>query len=181
MTRHGTLAYYLAAWVIGCPVVALVFWLIESVHTGSASSSALLEYLFLCPNVWRFGFTPICFPSAQGDAGPPNAKRRTLGSGGRGAVACAGVLFVCAGSSGRLSAAACSRAPGYFLYVRLCSRGRQAIWNSGWWQAPIEGAGIAAVLCLVDRAFNRVDAAPETGAPADKIEKRPTRVNLPPE
>ena len=33
MTRHGTLAYYLAAWVIGCPVVALVFWLIESVQT----------------------------------------------------------------------------------------------------------------------------------------------------
>ena len=79
MTRHGTLAYYLAAWVIGCPVVALVFWLIESVQTGSASSSALLEICFFALDVRRSGFTPVCFPSAPRDARSRNAKRRGLG------------------------------------------------------------------------------------------------------
>ena len=58
--------------------------------------------------------------------------------------------------------------PAYFLSLFVFT-GPATIWNSGWWQAPIDGAGIAAVLSLVDRAFNRVDTA-ETGASAEKSE-----------
>jgi hypothetical protein len=68
---------------------------------------------------------------------------------------------------------------GYFLSSFVLA-GPEAMWRSGWWQAPVDGVGIAAVLCLVDRAFNpdrsksvgRVDMA-ETGALADKPEAAP--------
>ncbi len=47
MTRQGTLAYYLAAWVIGCPVVALVFWLTESVEHGIGNLIGAARILLL--------------------------------------------------------------------------------------------------------------------------------------
>ena len=69
--------------------------------------------------------------------------------------------------------------PAYFLSSFVLT-GPATIWNSGWWQAPIDGAGIAAVLSLVDRAFNRVDTA-ETGASGGERRSSATRGNLRPE
>ena len=50
--------------------------------------------------------------------------------------------------------------------------GPETMWSSGWWQAPIDGAGIAAVLFLVDRAFNSFDEA-GTGASAGEFGSGP--------
>ena len=135
MTRHGTLAYYLAAWVIGCPVVALVFSLIESVQTGSASSSALLEICFFALMAGALDSLLFAF-----------LLRRTMhGLGTRnagvwgltGAVVSFGLLFVLAWVYGRLPGSL-QWAPAISEFV--CATGPATIWNSGWWQAPVDGA-----------------------------------------
>ena len=168
MTRHGTLAYYLAAWVIGCPVVALVFWLIESVHTGSASSSALLEFCFFALMCGALDSLLFAFILRRAMHGLGTRNAAVWGLTGAGSVAL--LVFPLAWVFERLPGSM-QQGPAYFLSSFVFA-GPAAMWNSGWWQAPIDGAGIAAVLCLVDRAFNRVDAA-ETGALADERQAAP--------
>jgi hypothetical protein len=52
---------------------------------------------------------------------------------------------------------------GYALALVLVPQ--TMIWNS-WWRPPVEGAVIAVILCLVDRAFNRPDQEIEAKQPA---------------
>ena len=165
MTRHGTLAYYLAAWVIGCPVVALVFWLIESVHTGSASSSALLEICFFA--LMSGALDSLLFAFLLRRVLHVLGTRNAAVWGLTGGAVSLLLVFTLAWIFERLSGSM-QQGPAYFLSSFVLT-GPATIWNSGWWQAPIDGAGVAAVLSLVDRAFNRVDTA-ETGASAEKSE-----------
>ena len=46
MTRRGTLAYYLAAWVIGCFVISLLQWIGEAVAGEIHTASILLTTYF---------------------------------------------------------------------------------------------------------------------------------------
>jgi len=165
MTRHGTLAYYLAAWVIGCPVVALLFWLIESAQTGSASSSALLEICFFALMSGALDSLLFAFllRRVMHGLGTRNAALWGLAGSALSFV----LVFALAWIFGKLPGSL-QQGPAYFL-SSFVFVGPDAMWRSGWWQVPIEGAGIAAVLCLVDRAFNRVDLA-ETGASAGNPE-----------
>ena len=165
MTRHGTLAYYLAAWVIGCPVVALVFWLIESVHTGSASSSTLLEICFFA--LMSGALDSLLFAFLLRRVLHVLGTRNAVVWGLTGGALSLVLVFTLAWIFERLTGSM-QQGLAYFLSLFVFTA-PEAIWRSGWWQTPIEGAGIAAVLCLVDRAFNRVDAA-ETGASAEKSE-----------
>jgi hypothetical protein len=163
MTRHGTIAYYLAAWVIGCPVVALVFWLIESVQAGSASSSALLEICFFA--LMSGALDSLLFAFLLRRMMHALGTRNAAVWGLTGAALSFVLVFVLAWIFGRLPGSL-QQGPAYFL-SSFVFEGPEAIWRSGWWQAPIEGATVAAVLCLVDRAFNRADLA-EAGSSADK-------------
>lgn len=165
MTRHGTLAYYLAAWVIGCPVVALVFWLIESVHAGPASSSALLEICFFA--LMSGALDSVLFAFLLRRVMHGLGTRNAAVWGLAGAALSFMLVFLLAWVFEKLSGSL-QQGPAYFLSSFVLT-GPATIWSSGWWQAPIDGAGIAAVLCLVDRAFNRVDAA-ENAASAEKSE-----------
>ena len=168
MTRHGTLAYYLAAWVIGCPVVALVFWLIESLHAGSASSSALLEICFFALMSGALDSLLFAFLLRRVLHGLGTRNAAVWGLTG-GALSLL-LLFSLAWIFERLTGST-QQGPAYFLNSFVLT-GPATIWNSGWWQAPMDGAGIAAVLSLVDRAFNRVDTA-ETGASGGERQAAP--------
>ena len=168
MTRHGTLAYYLSAWIIGCPTVALVFWVIQSARSQSASSSALLEVCFFSLTFGVLDSLLFAF-----------LLRRTmhlLGSRNvaiwalAGAVLWLALLSPLAWMSDRLPQAL--HQPFYFLTAYLCW-GPRAVWAVGWWQAPMEGAAVGAVLSLIDRAFN---PAPATFASVPgEHEPAPTR------
>jgi hypothetical protein len=150
MTRHGTLAYYLAAWVIGCFVVACVFWLMNAVAFGSASSSVLLETCFFALMVGAADSLLFAFflRHAMHGLGTRNAAIWGLA----GAAIAFALVFALAWVSGKL-AGSMQQGPAYFLNSFVFA-GPDAMWRSGPWQAPMEGAVVAAVLCLVDRAFN---------------------------
>jgi len=171
MTRQGTVAYYLAAWVIGCPVVALVIWLTESVEHGMGTSSELLEFCFfalMCGAIDVLLFAFI-LRRAMRSSGARKIAIWTLS----GAVLALGLVFCLVWLGDRVSAAGIQRGPGYFLYAFLFA-GPAAMWSSGWWQAALDGAAIGAVLSLVDLAFNPA-RAPETAAGPDEGQAAPAR------
>ena len=153
MTRHGTLAYYLAAWIIGCPVVALVYWLIGAVQAGSANSSALFEICFFALMAGAADSLLFAFllRRLMHWAGARQIAIWSLA----GAAILLALVFLFALASYKLSESSSSAAS---VARTFFFAGPGSIWNLGWWQAPIEGAGIGAVLGLVDLAFNPVTA-----------------------
>jgi hypothetical protein len=161
MTRHGTLAYYLAAWVIGCFVVAFGFWVIAAVRAGSASSSLLLETSFFALMVGAVDSLLFAFllRHAMHWLGTRNAAVWGLA----GAALSFALVFSLAWVFGKL-VGSMQQGPAYFLGSFVFA-GPEAMWRSAPWQAPIEGASVAAVLCLVDRAFNpdgsKIAASPD--------------------
>lgn len=148
MTRHGTLAYYLAAWIIGCPLVALFFWLIGAAEIRSAASSELFEICFfaLMLGVGDALLFAFVLRRLMHWTGVRSVAIWTLAGGALALV----MIFLFAKASYNLQASS----HGVDLAKTFLFSGPAEIWNAGWWQAPVEGAAISAVLCLIDRAFN---------------------------
>ena len=46
MTRHGSLAYYLAAWVCGCFFMSFIIWIGNEIHPTVPRSILLLFYIY---------------------------------------------------------------------------------------------------------------------------------------
>jgi hypothetical protein len=157
MTRHGTLAYYLAAWIIGCPVVALFFWLIASVRAGLANSSTLFEICFfaLLLGVGDALLFAFLLRRLMHWTGARSIALWTLA----GAALLTALIFLFSQAWSRLLG---SSQGVVSVAVSFLFAGPGAIWTVGWWQVPIEGAGVSAVLGLIDRAFNPAagEAAP---------------------
>jgi hypothetical protein len=157
MTRRGTLAYYLAAWVIGCFVVSFLLWLGEAlkgeIHTASIllttyffslvfGAVAMLLFAFLLRAsmgllathalwVWLISGAVLAFLEIFALIHTQSALL-SIRSGEFGEIFFAAVLNAADSLSGR-----------------------------NLWQAPVDGALTAAVLCLVDRAFTRPNEAAE--------------------
>jgi hypothetical protein len=160
MTRRGTLAYYLAAWVIGSFVVALLFM---AASGTLAASALLLNYFF----VLIAGAAGLLFFALFLRLATRLLKTYSLwiwmplGAGLFSALVFAGALI-----SERQPIAWQSGLPG--TLSSMIFRGAEAVRQSGFWQAPLDGAATAAVLCLVDRAFAKVHETPETTTPKTK-------------
>ena len=151
MTRHGTLAYYLAAWVIGCFIVSLLVWVIAVASGQPLRAAMLLEiyffalvfgavdallFAFLLRRIMRWGTHSLL----------------ALARGRRGRGICAGPAA--RRSQHRVDQLECSRERTDTHFPRRSLAAPSALRYGGLWQVPIEGAAMAAVLCLVDRAFN---------------------------
>src|SRR6266566_3570489 len=136
MTRRGTLAYYLAAWVIGCFVVSLLQWIGEALAGEIHTASILLTTYFFS---LAFGAVAILLFALL-----LRRSMRLLGTHAlwiwflSGAILSLGEIFVAA----VLDAA-------------------DVLAGHNFWQAPVDGALTAVVLCLVDRAFARPNEAAE--------------------
>ncbi len=174
MTRHGTLAYYLAAWVIGCFIVSLMAGFIDVVAGHAVRASMLLELYFFA---LVFGAADILLFAFL--------LRRLMRWWGTHAVwtwllAGAGLGFALVVLLGEANTvwprwnSLMDGALGFFLMAIFGTP--DVLRHAGLWQAPIEGAAIAATLCLVDRAFNRFpSAAPvESGTPGTPETKQAT-------
>ena len=170
MTRHGTLVYYLAAWIIGCSVVALFCWGILAVQDGRASYPLLFAAFFFAlisgaADTLLFGFILRRAMRLIG------ARSVALWSFA-GAVLSLALVFLLAFVWNRLPLRIGSGPAGDIASVFVLG-GPAAIWMSGWWQSPIEGAVLGAVLALIDRAFNPAAAGAAVGSPNER-EAAPT-------
>ena len=166
MTRRGTLAYYLAAWVIGSSSVAVMLWIISTFGAAEESPSASI---FL-----RIDFLSLIF-GAPGALAFAFLLRQMMGWWGTHAV----WKWVLAGAwlaivpvlllvplYERFSRSMNFNPGSLGFLLALILAGPGLLSHSGLWQVPIEGAATAAVLCLVDRAFDRLDEAADTQQPS---------------
>ena len=153
MTRRGTLVYYLAAWVIGCFVMAFLQWLGDTLAGNFQTASillttyffslifgafAILLFAFLMRRAMRLAGTYAlwawCLSGAIMAFLEIEALIRAQGP------VLAILLLIHSGASGAVFFAAALEAAGSLAGRNL-------------WQAPAGGAITAVVLCLVDRAF----------------------------
>jgi hypothetical protein len=157
MTRRGTLAYYLAAWVIGGFVVAFLQWVGDAMAGEIHPASILLTTYFFS---LIFGAVAILLFALL--------LRRTL----RLVKSHALWMWLIAGAVvGLLEILALGHAQNALLSFRSGEFGEfffAAVLNAAdtlsghnLWQAPIDGAITGVVLCLVDRAFARSNEAAE--------------------
>ena len=167
MTRRGTLAYYLAAWVIGSFVVALMLWIIAAssgTRSGEPANAAMLlrlnflSLIFGAPGALFFAFLLRRLMRWWGT----HDVWKWLLTGAWLAVAPVLLLLPLYDRFSR-SMNFDPGSLGFLLTLVLAGPGLLS--HSGLWQVPIEGAATAVVLCLIDRAFDR---------PAEQVEaKRP--------
>jgi hypothetical protein len=158
MTRRGTLAYYLAAWVIGCFVVAFLQWVGEAIAGEIHSASILLTTYFFS---LIFGAVAILLFAFL--------LRRWLTLLNTHAL---WIWFVSGAVLAFLEIFVLIHAQNALLSIRSGEFGEvlfAAVLNAAdilsgpnLWQVPIDGAITALVLCLVDRAFT---SAPEAAEP----------------
>jgi hypothetical protein len=149
MTRRGTLAYYLAAWVVGCFIAAALFsstaetvrvsmFLVTYFFALMGGLAGLLLFAFFLRLAMRLLGTHSLWIWAAAGAGIFSA-----------------LVFLLAMASEKRPEAWWTGVP--LTISNLFFAGARAVRRTGFWQAPIDGAVTAAVLCLVDRAFNRSD------------------------
>jgi hypothetical protein len=160
MTRRGTLAYYLAAWVIGCFVAALLFF---SASGAAGASALLLTYFFAliagAADLLLFAFLLRRLMRLWGT----HQLWKWLLAGAGLFVA---MVFVLAFLWKELSSAKFWQAGTPQMIAAFVFSGPSALKLTGLWQLPIDGAATAAVLCLVDRAFHPSGEAESTQSAA---------------
>jgi hypothetical protein len=160
MTRRGTLAYYLAAWVIGCFVMTLLAWAWNVQGASTPQFSALLMFYFVAlmygaVDILLFAFLLRRLMRLWGTH---RVWVWMLAGAGLGTVLLWWLLWTGDALTGYSPLT--GRGPlAYFLLVFWTAP--NALRLAGTWQAPIGGAATAAVLCLVDQAFNRPAEASE--------------------
>lgn len=157
MTRRGTLAYYLAAWVIGCFVVAFLQWAGEAFAGEIHTASFLLTTYFFALAFGAVAILMFAFLLRR--------LMRLLGTHTLWMWLLAGALL------SFLEVLALVRAEGALISIRSGPFGEflfavalnpaDALAGPNFWQAPVAGAATAFVLCLVDRAFARPNETAE--------------------
>jgi hypothetical protein len=157
MTRRGTLAYYLAAWVIGCFVATFLQWIGEAlagqIHTASILlTTYFFALVFGAVAMLLFAFLLRRWMRLLGT----HAPWAWFVSGGGLALLQIFVLI-------HVQSALLTIRSGEFggiLFAAVLSAA-DAVSGRNFWQVPIDGALTAVVLCLVDRAFARPNEAVE--------------------
>jgi len=166
MTRRGTLAYYLAAWVIGCFIVSLLAWAWGAWNESSANVSMflilyfvalaygaadVLLFAFLLRRLMRLWWTHNIWIWMLAGAGLATALLW---------------LLLWSGDALTRMSPLSGRGPVAYLLLAFWTA-PNALRLAGIWQAPIAGAATGVVLCLVDRAFNRpVESSDAQQSPA---------------
>ena len=157
MTRHGTLAYYLAAWVIGCFVVSFLPWISNSIAGDFRPASALLTTYFFS---LVFGaFTVLLFSSLL------RLSMRLLCTHSLWVWPLAGALLALVLTLGVIRAQGAllslPSAPLGEILIGVALKAADLLGRRDLWQVPVDGAITGLVLCLVDRAFSSTDKPTE--------------------
>ena len=155
MTRRGTLVYYVAAWVVGCFIGSWLDFLTDrnlfwfgGQTVGNFLAGYFFSLVFCALDVLLFAFL----------------LRRTMWTIRTHALwawflsgAALALLLVIALTHTHNSL------PPFFrgFFGGIVFGAAEVLSRGDWWQAPIDGAITAVVLCLVDRAFARPNEAAE--------------------
>lgn len=149
MTRRGTLAYYLAAWVIGCFVIAFLQWLGEALAGNFQTASILLTRYFFSLIFGAVSMLLFAFLLRR--------SMRLFRTHAVWAWLLWGAILAFLEIFALIHAqnALLSFRAGEFgeIFFAAVLNAADSLAGRNLWQAPAAGAITAAVLCLVDRAF----------------------------
>jgi hypothetical protein len=157
MTRRGTLAYYLAAWVIGCFVVSFLQWIGEALSGEIHPAAILLTTYFFSLAFGAVAILLFAFLLRR--------SMRLLGTHAlwtwflSGAILSFLEIFALIHAQSALLSIR-SGEFGEFLFAAVLNAA-DALAGRNFWQAPVDGSITAVILCLVDRAFARPNEAAE--------------------
>jgi hypothetical protein len=156
VTKRGTLAYYLAAWVIGCFVLSVMAWALaapqEGVPLPAPARLLILYFLSLAYGAVDMLLFAFLLRGAMRFWGTHSLWIWIA----TGAVVGAALVRLLLWSGDALVGASSPSGGGPLGYLLLTFwTAPNALRLAGIWQAPVGGALTAAVLCMVDRAFNR--------------------------
>ena len=157
MTRRGTLAYYLAAWVIGCFVVSFLQWLAEALAGGTPAASVLLTTYFFSL-VFGAGAVLLFAFLLRGMMRLLRTHALWIWISSGAVLASLEILAFIHAQNALLSVP--SGGFGEFFFAAVL-KAADSLSGHNLWQAGVGGAATAAVLCLVDRAFDRPNEAAE--------------------
>ena len=163
MTRRGTLAYYLAAWVVGCFVLSVMAWAVaapqEGVSLDPPARLLILYFLSLAYGAMDMLLFAFLLRAAMCVA-KSHALWLWIVSGG---VLGAALVRLLLWSGDSLVGTTTSSGRDLISLLLLAFwTAPNALRRAGFWQAPVGGAATAIFLCLVDRAFNRPAEEAET-------------------
>lgn len=159
MTRRGTVAYYLAAWVIGCFVVSLLQWVGGAIAGDFMPASVLLTTYFFSLVFGAFAVLLFSFllRLSMRLLRTHNLLVWPLAGGLLALLLIAGFLH----AQGALLSLRSS--PVGELLIGVALKAADAMGGRNLWQAPLDGAITGLVLCLVDRAFAGANKAVAPG------------------
>ena len=157
MTRRGTLAYYLAAWVIGCFVVAFLQWAGEALAGEIHTASILLTTYFF---TLVFGAVTILLFAFLLRSGMRIIRTHALWAWLLSGAILSLLEIVALVRLQNLLLAIRSGEFGEIVFAAILNAA-DSVAGRNLWQVPIDGAVTAVVLCLVDRAFARPSEAAE--------------------
>jgi hypothetical protein len=153
MTRRGSLAYYLTAWICGCFFMSLAVWTRDPFGASSNdafSSRSVFGLIF-------FYFYGLVFGAIAALLGAFLLRRvmaalKCLTATHWAAVGAilAPVLIAVLGILGKRIG---TEGQGEFRVLRLTTYGPMTVFEAGWWLPIPAGAATAYLLCRVQRAF----------------------------
>ena len=155
MTRHGSLAYYLAAWACGCFFMSISLWLAFTLGSGRYGSisqqGATQNFWLFCFFGWVLGAGTSILDAFLLRRAAHALKLRTA----RAWVALGSVLIVALvfalGGLARWVTPSSPIVGAMLEYYFLQAPG--LILDAGWWISIPAGAATALILFRVDRAF----------------------------
>jgi hypothetical protein len=167
MTRHGTLAYYLAAWVCGCFFMSSAIFLR---FTLDPHRDVPLSLHGAVGNFWLFSFVGWIFGIGMSLIGGFLLRRlmnvfhlRSTRAWVISGAILAPIVVLAFGALGPALQSSTSKLAVAYEYV--FGQAGSVILDSGWWLAIPVGALAALILFRVDRAFGHPNinlrAAPE--------------------
>ncbi|MHB8411109.1 MAG: hypothetical protein ACYDDI_04090 [Candidatus Acidiferrales bacterium] len=152
MTRHGSLAYYLAAWVCGCFFMSLAIWLkdLAGPTVGFISFRSAFGFLIFYFYGLLLGAVAALLGGLLLRRAARLAKFRNAWQWIVAGAVATPVLTLILGSFARSAATQQTPLPGW---LNLISVGPSIVLEAGLWLAAPAGAATAWVLYRVHRAF----------------------------
>ena len=162
MTRHGTLAYYLAAWVCGCFFMSSAIFLRFALDPHRDIPLSLRGAI---ANFWLFTFVGLIFGVGISLAGSFLMRRlmnafhmRSMAAWVVSGAILAPAIVLAFGYAGRALESSTSKIASAYQYA--FGQAGNVILDAGWWLTIPVGALAALVLFRVDRAFGHQQLNP---------------------
>lgn len=151
MTRHGSLVYYLSAWILGCFFMSVLVWIknmfVPTLETPVSRSAFGLLFFYFYGLI--FGALAALIGAFMLRTSMKGLRCKTPMHWAVAGAVLAPVLIAVLGTWGRRA----EMARWGERLLELLTFGPKVVLEAGWWLAIPAGAATGYLLCRIERAF----------------------------